>query len=215
MRWSRSHVESRPEPLAAHRHRAVAMPRLAALRDARLCLLRLPVGHRLDRCARRSLRGHRVRRRRRRRGRRRSIQRHGRGDRAARGRRDPFPIACATAFAGPGTPPCLIKADVPEALTALPRSVPVDHRHLLRGRLARARGPRDVRPRLRRPSEPGSTSTCPPSLRATRCARISRLLARAVKPWPGVVDIEEIPPELEAQLEAEVMAEFEASGAGA
>ena len=39
------------------------------------------------------------------------------------------------------------------------------------------------------------------------------LLARAVKPWPGVVDIEEIPPELEAQLEAEVMAEFEASGA--
>ena len=41
------------------------------------------------------------------------------------------------------------------------------------------------------------------------------LLARAVKPWPGVVDIEEIPPELEAQLEAEVMAEFEASGAGA
>ena len=40
------------------------------------------------------------------------------------------------------------------------------------------------------------------------------LLARAVKPWPGVVDIEEIPPELEAQLEAEVMAEFEASGAG-
>lgn len=41
------------------------------------------------------------------------------------------------------------------------------------------------------------------------------LLARSVKPWPGVVDIEEIPPELEAQLEAEVMAEFEASGAGA
>ena len=40
------------------------------------------------------------------------------------------------------------------------------------------------------------------------------LLARAVKPWPGVVDIEEIPPELEAQLEAEVMAAFEASGAG-
>ncbi len=39
------------------------------------------------------------------------------------------------------------------------------------------------------------------------------LLARAVKPWPGVVDIEEIPPELEAQLEAEVMAAFEASGA--
>ena len=41
------------------------------------------------------------------------------------------------------------------------------------------------------------------------------LLARSVKPWAGVVDIEEIPPELEAQLEAEVMAEFEASGAGA
>ena len=41
------------------------------------------------------------------------------------------------------------------------------------------------------------------------------LLARSVKPWPGVVDIEEIPPELEAQLEAEVMAEFEASGGGA
>ncbi len=39
------------------------------------------------------------------------------------------------------------------------------------------------------------------------------LLARAVKPWPGVVDIEEIPPELEAQLEAEVMASFEAAGA--
>ena len=36
------------------------------------------------------------------------------------------------------------------------------------------------------------------------------LLARQVKPWPGVVDIEEIPEHLEAQLEAEVMAAFEA-----
>ena len=36
------------------------------------------------------------------------------------------------------------------------------------------------------------------------------LLAREVKPWPGVVDIEEIPEHLEAQLEAEVMAAFEA-----
>jgi NADH-quinone oxidoreductase subunit C len=40
------------------------------------------------------------------------------------------------------------------------------------------------------------------------------LLAREVKPWPGVVDIEEIPEHLEAQLEAEVMAAFEASGGG-
>jgi NADH-quinone oxidoreductase subunit C len=39
------------------------------------------------------------------------------------------------------------------------------------------------------------------------------LLARQVKPWPGVVDIEDIPEELEAQLEAEVMAAFEANGA--
>ena len=38
------------------------------------------------------------------------------------------------------------------------------------------------------------------------------LLARQVKPWPGVVDIEEIPERLEAQLEAEVMAAFEAEG---
>ena len=38
------------------------------------------------------------------------------------------------------------------------------------------------------------------------------LLARQVKPWPGVVDIEEIPEHLEAQLEAEVMAAFEANG---
>ena len=38
------------------------------------------------------------------------------------------------------------------------------------------------------------------------------LLARHVKPWPGVVDIEEIPEHLEAQLEAEVMAAFEAEG---
>ena len=36
------------------------------------------------------------------------------------------------------------------------------------------------------------------------------LLARVVKPWPGVVDIEEIPEHLEAQLEADVMAAFEA-----
>ncbi len=36
------------------------------------------------------------------------------------------------------------------------------------------------------------------------------LLSRTVKPWPGVVDIEEIPEHLEAQLEAEVMAAFEA-----
>ena len=41
------------------------------------------------------------------------------------------------------------------------------------------------------------------------------LLARQVKPWPGVVDIEEIPEHLEAQLEAEVMAAFEANGGGA
>lgn len=41
------------------------------------------------------------------------------------------------------------------------------------------------------------------------------LLARQVKPWPGVVDIEEIPEHLEAQLEAEVMAAFEAEGGGA
>lgn len=40
------------------------------------------------------------------------------------------------------------------------------------------------------------------------------LLARQVKPWPGVVDIEEIPEHLEAQLEAEVMAAFEAEGGG-
>ncbi len=36
------------------------------------------------------------------------------------------------------------------------------------------------------------------------------LLARTVKPWPGVVDIEDIPEHLEEQLEAEVMAAFEA-----
>lgn len=35
------------------------------------------------------------------------------------------------------------------------------------------------------------------------------LLARVVKPWPGVVDIEEIPEHLEEQLEAEVMAAFQ------
>ena len=38
------------------------------------------------------------------------------------------------------------------------------------------------------------------------------LLARVVTPWPGVVDIEEIPEHLEEQLEAEVMAAFEAEG---
>jgi NADH-quinone oxidoreductase subunit C len=38
------------------------------------------------------------------------------------------------------------------------------------------------------------------------------LRARQVKPWPGVVDIEEIPEHLEAQLEAEVMAAFQAEG---
>ncbi len=37
------------------------------------------------------------------------------------------------------------------------------------------------------------------------------LLARQVKPWPGVVDIEDIPEHLQEQLEAEVMADFEAS----
>jgi NADH-quinone oxidoreductase subunit C len=36
------------------------------------------------------------------------------------------------------------------------------------------------------------------------------LLARVVKPWPGVVDIEEIPENLEQQLEDEVMAAFAA-----
>ncbi len=41
------------------------------------------------------------------------------------------------------------------------------------------------------------------------------LLARVVKPWPGIVDIEDIPEHLEEQLEAEVMAAFEAEGGGA
>ncbi|MCP4962145.1 MAG: NADH-quinone oxidoreductase subunit C [Actinomycetia bacterium] len=41
------------------------------------------------------------------------------------------------------------------------------------------------------------------------------LLARVVKPWPGIVDMEEIPEHLEAQLEAEVMAAFEAEEGGA
>ncbi|NOX28605.1 MAG: NADH-quinone oxidoreductase subunit C [Actinobacteria bacterium] len=41
------------------------------------------------------------------------------------------------------------------------------------------------------------------------------LLAREVKPWPGVVDIEDIPEHLQAQLEAEVMAAFEAANGGA
>jgi len=40
------------------------------------------------------------------------------------------------------------------------------------------------------------------------------LLARHVKPWPGVVDIEDIPEHLEAELEAQVMAAFEAAGGG-
>ena len=38
------------------------------------------------------------------------------------------------------------------------------------------------------------------------------LLARVVKPWPGVVDIEDIPEHLEERLEREVMEKFEAEG---
>ena len=40
------------------------------------------------------------------------------------------------------------------------------------------------------------------------------LLARHVKPWPCVVDIEDIPEHLEAELEAQVIAAFEAAGGG-
>ncbi len=39
------------------------------------------------------------------------------------------------------------------------------------------------------------------------------LLSRVVKPWPGVVDVEAIPPHLEAELERSVMAEAEAAEA--
>lgn len=38
------------------------------------------------------------------------------------------------------------------------------------------------------------------------------LLARVVKPWPGVVDVEPIPEHLEEELERQIMAEFEADG---
>lgn len=38
------------------------------------------------------------------------------------------------------------------------------------------------------------------------------LLARVVKPWPGVVDVEPIPEHLEAQLEAEALEAFEGGG---
>jgi NADH-quinone oxidoreductase subunit C len=41
------------------------------------------------------------------------------------------------------------------------------------------------------------------------------LLAREVKPWPGVVDVEPIPAHLEEELERAVMAEAEAAEAGA
>ena len=42
-----------------------------------------------------------------------------------------------------------------------------------------------------------ATCTCPPSSRATRCARTSRCWPGVVKPWPGIVDVEPMPGEPE------------------
>ena len=54
----------------------------------------------------------------------------------------------------------------------------------------------------------------PLNSKVTLCEKIFRP-SKTGKALPGVVDIEEIPEHLEAQLEAEVMAAFEANGGGA
>ncbi len=62
-----------------------------------------------------------------------------------------------------------------------------------RRQLARARGLRDVRHRRSTGIPTCATSTCPATSRVTRCARTIPLLARALKPWPGIVDVEAMP----------------------
>ena len=96
-----------------------------------------------------------------------------RGDPRLRGRRHPPPGA------GVGGQGRHRPARAPQGRRARRRP---PRRHLdphLRGRrLARARGPRDVRDQLRRATPTCGTSTCPPSSRGTPSARSSRC-------WPA------------------------------
>ena len=90
-----------------------------------------------------------------------------------------------------------------DAGTSASRSRPTSRRHdddrvvvrrLRRRQLARARDPRDVRDRLRRPPDLRNMYL-PTEFEGYPLRKDFPLLARMVKPWPGIVDVEPMPAE--------------------
>ena len=136
-----------------------------AQRQGRLPVLRLPLGHRLAAVAVRPLRGQQ---------RRRAVPAaHARPLRRRprlRRRRQPA-SRCSRRSPRPApTSGVLLKADVPDDDPRVATWIA----RLRRRRLARARGPRDVRHRLRRQPRPAPHLPARRSSRGTRCARSSR-----------------------------------------
>ena len=149
---------------------------------ARLRLLLLPVGDRLDAVAVRQGRGRSDRTARRARPRR---SRSSRGTRAAR--RD---SRCS-----PVSPTHASRRRHAQGRRARRRwSMPTWIRVLRRCQLARARDPRDVRHRLRRPPRPAQHVPAG-RFEGYPLRKDFPLLARMVKPWPGIVDVEPMPGE--------------------
>ena len=171
---------ARRRPVGAGPHRRLAGRRPGRPRRARVRVLLLPVGPRLDAVAVR--------------------QGRGRPDRAAaralhRGRSRASPAARPASR-------CFARVVSPQrhvghhAEGRRPRRHP-DRRVVVervrRRQLARARDVGDVRHHLRRPPRAHATSTCPASSRGIPLRKDFPLLARIVKPWPGIVDVEPMP----------------------
>ena len=92
-----------------------------------------------------------------------------------------------------------LKVDVPD--DSLAHRVVVER--LRRCQLARARDVGDVRHHLRRPPAAHATSTCRRASRAIPLRKDFPLLARIVKPWPGIVDVEPMPADIDGDADAE------------
>ena len=83
------------------------------------------------------------------------------------------------------------KADVPDDTLAVDSWTPL----FAGAELARARDVGDVRDRLRRPPRPSPHLPADRVRGLSRCRKDFPLLARVVKPWPGIVDVEPMPGE--------------------
>ena len=149
---------------------------------ARVRLLLLPVGDRLD-ARRRTARARTTPRPARRTGARRRHDQAG-----LRRRRDAVPDARPPDRHAPSRRRHASRPTSPMSMT-----MPTLDPRLRRRQLARARDARDVRHRRSRVIPTCATSTCRASSRAIPLRKDFPLLSRMVKPWPGIVDVEPMP----------------------